>query len=60
MTKLTGTCPICDVGMKLEPDTEESEIISCPDCDTRLVVSKVGNPSVILEQAPEIEEDWGQ
>ena len=37
---LKTNCPICDAQVTLPEKTEESEIISCPDCHTRLVVAE--------------------
>ena len=52
-------CPTCDAEVVLAQDTEVSEIISCSDCQTRLVVEGVGDkPRVGI--APVIEEDWGE
>lgn len=59
-TLLTGTCPICDAEVNLPSDTTESEVVSCPDCKTRLVVDKVTEKTVSLSKAPEVEEDWGE
>ncbi len=55
-----STCPVCDAPVALPEKTEESEIISCNDCKSRLVVEKVENNNVMLAQAPAIEEDWGE
>jgi len=55
-----GHCPICDCTINLPEGTEESEIITCPECHNRLVVSKIEKENVILEEAPKIEEDWGE
>lgn len=60
MSDVNGTCPVCDAQVSLPQDTEVSEIIACPECETRLVVEEAGNAGVVLTQAPEIEEDWGQ
>jgi alpha-aminoadipate carrier protein LysW len=57
---LTGICPICDGNIKMASDTTESEVISCPECKTRLVVDKVTDKTVSLSKAPEVEEDWGE
>lgn len=52
-------CPTCDAEVVLSEGTEVSEIISCPECQTPLVVEAVGeNPQVGV--APAIEEDWGE
>lgn len=53
-------CPICDTEVTLEKDTEESEIISCPDCRSRLVVTSLKNNTATLKEAPQVEEDWGE
>lgn len=60
MTKLTGTCPVCDASVIAANAVEESEILTCRDCQSRLVVEKAQHPSLELAVAPEVEEDWGQ
>lgn len=60
MTKLTGVCPICDAQISLSGGLEESEIINCSDCRSRLVVEKIEKNTVTLAKAPEVEEDWGE
>jgi lysine biosynthesis protein LysW len=59
MAKLKANCPICDGQVNLPTNVEETEILTCPDCQNRVVVAKA-NPRPILEKAPEIEEDWGE
>ncbi len=60
MPKIIIVCPICDAQVSLDQEAEESEIITCSDCHSRLVVEKVGGSKVILNKAPEVEEDWGE
>ncbi|OGK17111.1 hypothetical protein A2774_04830 [Candidatus Roizmanbacteria bacterium RIFCSPHIGHO2_01_FULL_39_12c] len=60
MLMLKADCPICDGVVTLPKDAEESEIISCPECKTRLVVTSLKKKNAILEEAPKIEEDWGE
>lgn len=60
MSKQKSNCPICDGQINLAKDTEESEIINCPECNNRVVVASINKTRVTLEKAPEIEEDWGQ
>ncbi len=60
MTKIKVNCPICEGEIKLPGDTEESEIISCPECENRIVVASAIGKNIVLEEAPEIEEDWGE
>lgn len=53
-------CPICDGQVTLPEKTEESEIISCSECHTKLVVAKIENKAATLQEAPKVEEDWGE
>lgn len=57
---MKGICPVCDTRVTLHKNTEESEIISCPDCKTRLVVEKIKENKILFQQAPAVEEDWGE
>jgi len=60
MADFTGSCPICDARINLPQDTEESEIINCTECNNSIVVESISENQVTLEEAPEIEEDWGE
>lgn len=60
MSNLKGTCSICDGEVKLPKNTEVSEIVTCGDCNNRLVVTEVKGTKATLSQAPEVEEDWGE
>lgn len=53
-----SSCPECAAELNLAPDTEEGEIVICPDCGVELEVMSV-NP-ITIELAPEVEEDWGE
>ena len=57
---LTGNCPVCEAEVYPESDVEESEILACQDCHSSLVVETVAGARVILDEAPQIEEDWGE
>ncbi|MDO8610618.1 MAG: lysine biosynthesis protein LysW [bacterium] len=57
---MSSQCPICDAPVTLPEKAEESEIISCTDCQTKLVIEKIQNENAILAQAPAVEEDWGE
>ena len=48
-------CPECAGQITLKPGTEVGEIITCPDCGTKLEVR--GVDPVQLEKAPEVQED---
>lgn len=60
MANLSANCPICDGGIKIPEDTEETEILTCSECGNRVVVESISENKVELEKAPEIEEDWGE
>jgi alpha-aminoadipate carrier protein LysW len=53
-----GVCPICEGSIIIPVGTEESEILTCEDCGSRLVVESLS--PVALSAAPEVEEDWGE
>jgi lysine biosynthesis protein LysW len=55
-----GECPVCEALVVSAPGVEESEVISCPDCQSLLVVDAVQENSLTLEEAPLMEEDWGE
>lgn len=57
---IKSICPVCDAEVTLPEKTEESEIISCSDCHTRLVVATMNSGKVTLTEAPKVEEDWGE
>ena len=60
MSTINSSCPICDATVTLADGTEETEIITCSDCQNRLVVDSITNDKTVLEEAPVIEEDWGE
>ncbi len=53
-------CPICGASIALPANMEETEIISCPACANRIVAARIVNGQIILEEAPKVEEDWGE
>lgn len=53
-------CPVCDAQFQSSDNLEVSEIITCLDCGSRLVVAEVSADGVSVEEAPEVEEDWGE
>lgn len=57
-TQLTHACPVCDAQVQLPENTEANELVPCPDCGSELEVTSLD--PLTLEQAPEIEEDWGE
>jgi alpha-aminoadipate carrier protein LysW len=51
-------CTVCEAELILDTGIEEGEIIVCPDCGTEFEV--IGLDPVEIEEAPEVEEDWGE
>ncbi len=51
-------CPECAGAIALTDKTEVGEILSCPDCGSRLEVRSTTPPA--LAPAPKVEEDWGE
>lgn len=60
MTAHQATCPICEASVEIPEGTVESEVITCADCSTQLVVEKISAEGAQVSEAPEIEEDWGE
>jgi alpha-aminoadipate/glutamate carrier protein LysW len=57
-TMLTVTCPECEATISMSDETEEGEIIVCPDCGVDLEVISLEPAKVDL--APMEAEDWGE
>lgn len=51
-------CPECASQIAVADNAEIGEIMTCPDCGTRLEVRSVAPAK--LEKAPGVEEDWGE
>lgn len=51
-------CPICEGDVEVPADAMVGELIECPDCGAELEIVSL-NP-LILKEAPEVEEDWGE
>lgn len=58
----TGTatqCVQCGTEVTVPPGSETGDILSCRGCGQELEVMEVA-PTIRLQLAPEIEEDWGE
>jgi len=51
-------CPECGGNIDLPGDVEAGEILDCGDCGVELEV--MSTEPLLLELAPEEEEDWGE
>lgn len=56
----SSECVVCDADVKLPQDTQVSEVISCVECKTGLVVENINDKTIRLSKAPAVEEDWGE
>jgi alpha-aminoadipate carrier protein LysW len=52
------TCPECAAEITIPAGVMQHELIPCPDCGTELEIVSL-NP-ILLDLAPEVEEDWGE
>ncbi len=52
------TCVVCEGTISVASDVMEGELLLCPDCGTELEV--VGLSPLRVEEAPEVQEDWGE
>ena len=59
-TTRRGECPVCAAILSPAPNVEETEILPCPECRSMLVVEGFESGRLILSEAPQIEEDWGE
>lgn len=50
-------CPICGCDVAYS-NVELGELLSCPDCGSDLEITSV--EPLVLQEAPEEEEDWGE
>jgi alpha-aminoadipate carrier protein LysW len=53
-----SNCPECGATISLTDDLVQGEILQCPDCGIELEVISLA--PLVLELAPEEEEDWGE
>lgn len=55
-----GECPVCAALLSRPSSIEETEILTCDECRSPLVVDRRVGVKLILGEAPRIEEDWGE
>ena len=59
-TAASGECPVCAARLFRPLSIEETEILTCDECRSALVVDRRVGGRLVLGEAPRIEEDWGQ
>ncbi|MDR3255303.1 MAG: lysine biosynthesis protein LysW [Synergistaceae bacterium] len=54
----SATCVICESQVKLPDDCTKGELLICADCGTELEV--INLDPIAVEEAPQVQEDWGE
>jgi alpha-aminoadipate carrier protein LysW len=54
----SAVCVVCEAQVGMPDNCEEGELLICPDCGTELEVT--GLDPVTVEEAPQVQEDWGE
>ena len=55
---MKAVCVVCEANVTVPDDCCEGELVICPDCGTELEV--VSLEPLTLEEAPQVQEDWGR
>lgn len=55
---MTAKCVVCEAEVTVPENCCEGELIVCQDCGTELEVVSL-NP-LTVEEAPQVQEDWGE
>ncbi len=51
-------CPVCEGTVEIEEGAVVGELLPCADCGAELEILSV--KPLKLQEAPEVEEDWGE
>jgi alpha-aminoadipate carrier protein LysW len=51
-------CPVCDADVSVTADVMVGELMTCSDCGVELEVTAL--EPLTVEEAPEVQEDWGE
>ena len=51
-------CPVCEADVNAEPGVMLGELLTCVDCGVELEVTSLS--PLAVEEAPEVQEDWGE
>jgi alpha-aminoadipate carrier protein LysW len=54
----SATCVVCEAAVGLPDDCTEGELLICSDCGAELEV--VSLDPIEVEEAPRVQEDWGE
>ncbi|MEM7113756.1 MAG: lysine biosynthesis protein LysW [Chloroflexota bacterium] len=51
-------CVVCEAPVEMPEDVIVGEVLVCEDCGAELEVTSLA--PLTVEEAPEVEEDWGE
>ena len=51
-------CPVCGGDVEIPEDPVEGELLECAECETELEILSLS--PIVLAEAPQEEEDWGE
>lgn len=54
----TVSCPVCEADVEVSAEIIVGEILECAECGAELEVISIS--PLAIEEAPEVEEDWGE
>ena len=57
---MNTSCRECGAALSVPDDAIVGEIVSCKDCSTEFEVTEIANGNVLLKQAEQAGEDWGE
>lgn len=57
---LSALCPVCEAAVICDDDVMESEVLTCRDCLSAIVIETGSASGLVLAPAPPVEEDWGE
>ena len=57
---MNTSCKECGAPLSVPGDAIAGEIVSCKDCSTEYEVAEIADGNVLLKQAEQVGEDWGE
>lgn len=57
-TAAKTACPVCEAEIEIGEGTVVGELMECAECGVELEVIKID--PIEIQEAPEVEEDWGE
>ena len=57
---MNTNCAECGANLMVPNDAIVGELVSCKDCSQEYEVAEISNGNVLLKQAEQVGEDWGE